>query len=98
MKEIKNLQSKEIQLPTPGLIMQRGEVLHETIVEPKGLKLVVYTNSIGCTTCAITHIDSWDWLIEYTKQYRDQSQIPFTFSPMKRELPSIELMLTNYEV
>lgn len=94
-KGIELLQSKAVQLPSKGLIMQQGKVLHENIVNNKGLKLIVYADSIGCTSCAITHIDSWDSLIDYAKQNNDQLRCYFIFSPMKKELRSTELMLTN---
>lgn len=57
-KGIEVLQSKAIRLPSKGLIMRQGKVLHENDINEKVLKLVVYADSIGCTSCAYAFF-SW---------------------------------------
>lgn len=94
-KEIKKLQSRAIQLPSKGLIMQLGTELRKINVNEKGLKLVVYADSVGCTTCAINHIDSWERFVNYAKQFNDQLKFYFIFSPMKEELRRTQLMIAN---
>lgn len=92
---IKVLQSRTVQLPSNGLIMRQGKVLHENIANDKGLKLVVYADSVGCTGCAINHIDSWGSLVDYAEQFNDRLGFYFIFSPLKRELRGTELMIAN---
>ncbi|MEG1586038.1 MAG: hypothetical protein RR346_04110 [Bacteroidales bacterium] len=94
-KEIKSLQSRTIRLPLKGLIMQLGTELQKVDVNEKGLKLVVYADSAGCTTCAIDHIDSWERFIDYAKQFNNQLRFYFIFSPMKEELHRTKLMIAN---
>ena len=94
-EEIKVLQSKAIQLPSQGLVMRKGKVLSNFDISNKALKLVVYADSVGCTACAINHIDSWSSFIDYAEQFNEQLRFYFIFSPVKRELQSTELMISN---
>lgn len=94
-KEIEILRSEAIRLPSEGLIMQLGTELQKIKMNMKELKLIVYTDSIGCTTCAINHIHLWESYIDYSKQINNQLRFYFIFSPMKSELRKIKLMIAN---
>lgn len=94
-QEIKVLQSKVIRLPSRGLFMRRGKEVQKVDVNKEVLKLVVYADSIGCTACAINHIDSWGHFIDYAEQFNNQLRFYFIFSPMKKEVRGTELMITN---
>ena len=94
-KEIKNLQSKAIQLPSKGLVLQQGCELQEVNVNEKVLRLVVYADSIGCTSCAINRINLWDGFIDYAERFNDQLKFHFIFSPTKKDLNSIKLAIAN---
>lgn len=75
--------------------MQLGKELQKNDLNKKGFKLVVYADSVGCTTCAINHIDSWNRFIDYAKQFDNQLRFCFIFSPMKEELRRTKLMIAN---
>lgn len=94
-KEIKILQSKVIRLPSKGLIIRQGIELQKVDVNEEVLKLVVYVDSVECTACAINHIDSWGPFVDYAEQFNNQLRFYFIFSPMKKELRGIELMISN---
>lgn len=94
-EEITVLQSKAIRLPSQGLIMRKGKVLSNFDISNRALKLVVYADSVGCTACAINHIDSWSSFIDYAEQFNEQLRFYFIFSPVKRELQGTELMISN---
>ena len=81
-KEMKALQSKEIKL-------------HEVEMNEKALKLVIYTDSVGCTSCAINQINLWDSFIDYANQFNNQLRFYFIFSPVKKDLNSIKLAIAN---
>lgn len=95
MKEIEILQSKMVHLPSMGLIMQQGSLSKNSIVSKKGYKLIVYADSVDCTSCAINHIDLWGSFIDYAKQSNEQIRFYFIFSPRKKEIPNTKLMLAN---
>ena len=84
-EEIKVLQSKAIQLPSQGLVMRKGKVLSNFDISNRALKLVVYADSVGCTACAINHIDSWSSFIDYAEQFNEQLRFYFIFAPLKRK-------------
>lgn len=96
VQEIKNLQSKPILLPTKGLVIQQGKKVKEgPLNEYERLNLVIYADSLECTTCALNHIDSWQSVIEYAKHYNNQLNLSFIFSSMKNKQYAIELFLTH---
>lgn len=94
-KEIKVLQSKAIRLPSKALIMRQGKLLQKAEINEEMLKLVVYADSVECTSCAINHIDSWERFIVYAEQFDNRLRFYFIFSPMKKELHGTELMISN---
>ena len=78
-KEMKALQSKEIKLPSKGLVLLQSTELHEVEMNEKALKLVIYTDSVGCTSCAINQINLWDSFIDYANQFNNQLRFYFRF-------------------
>ncbi len=78
-----------------GMTMRQGNVLQDFDVNRRGLKLVVYADSAECTFCAINHIDSWSRFVDYAEQFNDQLRYYFIFSPMKREMRGVKLMIAN---
>ena len=94
-KEMKALQSKEIKLPSKGLVLLQSTELHEVEMNEKALKLVIYTDSVGCTSCAINQINLWDSFIDYANQFNNQLRFYFIFSPVKKDLNSIKLAIAN---
>lgn len=94
-KEIKILQSKAIQLPSKGLVVQQNTELHEVDVNEKALKLVIYTDSVGCTSCAINQINLWDSFIDYAEQFNNQLRFYFIFSPVKKDFNSIKSAIAS---
>ena len=94
-KEMKALQSKEIKLPSKGLVLLQSTELHEVEMNEKALKLVIYTDSVGCTACAINQINLWDSFIDYANQFNNQLRFYFIFSPVKKDLNSIKLAIAN---
>lgn len=84
-KEIKVLQSKAIRLPSKALIMRQGKLLQKAEINEEMLKLVVYADSVECTSCAINHIDSWERFIDYAEQFNNRLRFYFIFSPREKE-------------
>lgn len=76
-REMKVMQSKVIRLPSQGLIIRQGEELQKVNMDGKGLKLVVYADSVECTACAIRHMDSWEHFIDYAEQFDNQLKFYF---------------------
>ena len=61
----------------------------------RGLKYIIYKDSLGCTSCAINSMYLWDEFIEYAKLYNDRLKYYFIYSPSKNELKNIEFILKN---
>lgn len=89
-KEIKTLQSKAIKMPSHVLVMQQSKVINKVDDNDKTLKLIVYTDSVGCTSCAINQINLWSSFIDYADQFKHQLKFYFLFSPVKKDLNSIK--------
>lgn len=93
--EIKVLQSRAIRLPSKSLIVQEGKEVQRSNINKEILKLIVYADSLECTPCAINHIDSWKYLINYMEQFNNQLRFYFIFSPKKKEAYETKLMLAQ---
>ncbi|MFR9531606.1 MAG: hypothetical protein SNH05_09625 [Rikenellaceae bacterium] len=57
------------------------------------LKMIVYTDSTSCNTCALNKLYLWDDLINYAKPYNGTLKFYFIFNPPKGE--NIRLALRN---
>ena len=57
------------------------------------LKLIIYSDSIGCSPCSIKYMYEWDDLIEYAKQFNDRLKYYFIFSPKKNDEYSLRFAL-----
>ena len=93
---IEKIQSQAIQLPLKGLIICKGQKSYDShFNEDAKLKLIVFSDSLECTSCAISHMYLWNPLIDYAKQFNGRLCYYFIFAPMKQEIHAVESMITN---
>ncbi len=84
-EELLQLTSKSIELPKNGQIVVDGKDSTISNYFVSEYKLVVYTDSLGCHSCALNGLHVWNDLIEYTKRYKDKVKFYFIFNPPKLE-------------
>lgn len=62
------------------------------------IKLVVWMDSTGCTSCALQHMDPWYDITNYTSQFGEKIKVIFILSPKYEDRKSIDLstMLFRY--
>ena len=93
-EEIARLQSRPISLP-----LSRMQATYEgkdtTFVEvADGIKLIVYSDSASCNSCALSKIHFWNDLLDEIRLYGERLNVYFIFSPSTEELANIRLSLS----
>lgn len=94
-QEIKKLESDIIRLPLNGVVVNQDARCDKLDIFNKSFKLVNYTDSIGCTSCAINQLDWWEDFIDYANKFNGRLKFYFIFSPIKKDLNSIKLAISN---
>ena len=96
-KELSQLQSECIVLPKQSqLTIQGKDTVWMDFMRDGRLKLLVYTDSTGCSSCTINKMYMWDSLIEYSKVYKGNLKFYFIFSPGKQDEESVRIALQSH--
>ena len=96
-REILQLQSQKILIPTDSMLHQingRDTILGNTF--DKSIKLVVYSDSSICSSCALQALNKWDSFIQKANKSQGKLQLFFIFSPRKREVIQVKNMIATY--
>ena len=92
-KELLLLQSRPIILPlNDDLILHNMDsiLISEKINK---LKYIIYSDSLDCTSCMINNLSSWEPILEYSKKYNGKLIFQFIFSPIKKDLRQINMLI-----
>lgn len=96
VEELSQLQSKPIILPEQSrLTIQGKDTVLVDFMKDGQLKLLIYTDSSGCSSCTINKMFLWDNLIEYSKVYKGNLKFYFIFSPRKQDEIEVQFALAN---
>lgn len=90
--ELANFQSKPITIPTLLQVANDSSFVGRSDCK---VRLVVYTDSTGCTSCNLTKMYLWDSLIEFSNKYNGGLKYHFIFSPQKRDIKQFEMSIRN---
>lgn len=85
-QEILRLQSQKIVIPTDAMLQQiNGRDTTIDNIFDKSLKLVVYSDSSVCSSCALKAMNEWGSFIQKVNKSQGKLQLFFIFSPRRRE-------------
>jgi len=102
--EVKNdlvkLMSNPITLPNKSVITFKGEDTLVVDYFKSDYKMVIYADSMICTSCGITDILLWEPLIAYANTFNNRLKFYFIFStPNSKEIRNaLKTKLFNYPV
>lgn len=93
-QELFQLQSQKIALPVDQMktFVDGRDTLLPDFADCR-LKLVVYSDSVECSTCMVEKIHVWDSLLLKTAKYEPQFKVFFIFSPTKKQRHDVEFLL-----
>ena len=95
-KELSVLQSSSIILPQgEDLIIHNMDSM--TYNKENKLKYIIYSDSLACSSCMINSLISWNPFIEYSKNYNGKLVFYFVFSPAKKDVRSLNMLIRNSE-
>ena len=96
-KELKILQSKPITIPMDIETLLDGRDTMINNLMKSELKLVVYTDSLACSTCEISKMEEWMGLINYASAFDNRLKFYFIFAPSKQDERIVRIKLKmNY--
>lgn len=82
-KELKILQSKSITIPNDLKVFVNGlSIVMDSLFDCE-LKLIVYADSVECSTCLISKLEQWVHLFDYAKIFNNRLKYYFIFAPSK---------------
>lgn len=84
-------------LPKQSRLIIKGQTKVIESEMQRGLKYVIYKDSLACTSCAINKMYFWNDFIEYAKAYDGRLKYYFIYSPIKKKCKSVEFLLKNLD-
>lgn len=78
---LERFSGSEIVFP-PGLQMLLGG--RDTVIDgfaDARTRMVVYFDSLGCSSCRVTHMPEWNEVVDYARQSEGRFGVLFVFSP-----------------
>ena len=96
-EEIMLFQKKPIMLTKQSELIIKGQnkVIKNEI--QRGLKYVIYKDSLDCTSCAISKMHFWNDFIKYAEPYNRRLKFYFIYSPLKKDYKRVEFLLKNID-
>ena len=95
-KELSVLRSHPVVLPQrEDLIIHNSDSISYN--EENKLKYIVYTDSLDCSSCMVNNLVLWNPIIDYCKNYEGNIVFYFFFSPAKKDLRSLYMLIKNSE-
>ena len=85
---IEQLRSRPITLSFDKMrYMWNGkDIVRESAKSNTGLKLIVYLDTVACSSCELKALYMWEPMLEDVKMYGEDLSVHFIFSPLKRDL------------
>lgn len=95
-QEISRFRSHRIIIPADSMLLlqnERDRVIDN--VSEKGMKLVVYSDSSGCSSCKTRNIYEWEPYIRKANESGGALQLLFIFSPLTSEIAQLKYALAS---
>ncbi len=92
-EELSLLRSTPIQMPEKSIITYLGKDTPATDYFKSKYKMVIYTDSTSCSSCALNKLYLWEDLIEWSDKSGDSVKYYFVFNPPMSD--NIRLSLRN---
>lgn len=94
-EEIALLESRPVVLPSDSVFtVYDMDSIYISRIDSK-LRYIVYSDSLSCTSCMINNLVSWNPFLEYGRKYGGQLDFLFIFSPVKKDLRQINMLIKH---
>ena len=93
IKELEQFMGQEINLSSDlSALWEEKEITLSDFAEAP-LKLVVWYDSLGCTSCDVSRMYQWSEMISYADSLAESFRIVYLFTPKKDNLYSLNITL-----
>lgn len=84
-QELASLMSNRIEMCQEATVTLSGKDIIAQDYFASDFKMVVYTDSLGCSSCALQQLHLWSDFVEFAEPYGGKLKYYFIFNPPKRE-------------
>lgn len=95
ISQVDMMLSKIVDIPYTDMQMYIGNDKIASTNFTEEYKLVVYYDSLQCTSCAIDHIYNWEPTLDSLQRMNKKTAIVFIFSPSSMELNKFKNRILN---
>lgn len=92
---IEKLVGSEITIPVGLQATIDGEDTTLTATEQPDAKMVVWYDSVGCSSCQISRLNEWTEMLAYAEALRGKFQVVFVMTPKNKEMKSVRISLMS---
>ena len=93
IKDVKQFMGQQITIPDDSYTVWKGRetILFDFTKTP--INLVVWYDSLGCTSCEASRISGWSEIVAYTDSLNQWISIIFLFTPKKKDIHRVKIAL-----
>ena len=88
--DIELLKNEPIRIPYKNLLIYQGHQQIPIKKLEKPYRLIVYIDSVQCSSCSLQEMYHWEPFIDSISKYNNKVDICFIFSPPKKKLEMIK--------
>ena len=89
-EDVEQLYSSVIHIPTQKMLRFDCHSSVPKVMRSKGYKMVVYTDSTECSSCAIGHLYVWEPILDSLMTFPEYNETVFIFAPSKTDCSKVE--------
>ena len=92
-KDVEKFMGQQIILSTDWKAVWRGRDTVVTDFTKTPIKLVVYHDSLMCSTCQLNRMNDWDEMVAYADSLAQWFTIIYLFTPKKEDMGKVNMAL-----
>ena len=89
-EDVEQLYSSVIHIPTQQMLRFDCHSSVPEVIHSEGYKMVVYTDSTECSSCAIGHLYVWEPILDSLMTFPEYNETVFIFAPSKTDCSKVE--------
>lgn len=96
-KELAGFVGSEILIPNNMRVLLEGrDTLMEDDLLKAEMKIVVYNDTTGCSSCKISHLNEWNEMLDFTRKFDGKVSVVYVFSPSPNNVREVIIALKTY--
>ena len=89
-EDVEQLYSSSINIPIHQMLRFDSHSSVPEVMRSMGFKMVVFTDSTECSSCAIGHLNAWEPILDSLMTFPEYNETVFIFAPSKTDCSKVE--------